>query len=98
MALTYPFLFSHYFASVIFGWQGSLFAWIATMLLMLPRIFYLAYNSTTLFTNIFCLLVPLLFMLILTIQITGVNQLKISAMEREKKTSLHCFNPKSSGR
>jgi two-component system, NarL family, sensor histidine kinase DegS len=74
-----------FYAGIIFGWQGAVLAWIATMALMLPRINYLTYNSTSFITNIFCLLIPLLIILIVAIQRNWRESINNSTLDREKE-------------
>jgi two-component system, NarL family, sensor histidine kinase DegS len=73
------------YASIVFGWRGSVVTWLASMLICLPRIQYLAYNNIILITNLFILLTPLLIVLILVLQRNWREEIKRAAAERENE-------------
>jgi two-component system, NarL family, sensor histidine kinase DegS len=73
------------YAAIVFGWRGIIIIWLASMIIVIPRTYYLAYNNIVLITNLFLLLIPLLIVLVLTLQKNWREEIKKAAAEREKE-------------
>jgi signal transduction histidine kinase len=59
-----PFIYS----ALIFRWQGILVTWLISMAILAPRIYYYSIDALSAITNVVYLLIPLLIVLIITLQ------------------------------
>jgi signal transduction histidine kinase len=72
------------YAALVFWWRGILLTWLFAMIIIIPRIYYYAPDINSLITNIFLLLVPLLFVSLLALLIKWRESEKKASLEREK--------------
>jgi len=73
------------YAALIFWWRGILLTWLCSMVIILPRIYYYSPDINSFVTNIFLLLIPLLIVIILTLQLKWRESEKKASIEREKE-------------
>lgn len=72
------------YAALIFKFQGILITWLFSAVILLPRIQYYSYSSSSLITNIVYLLIPLLIMLTITLQRNWRETERRAMAEREE--------------
>lgn len=73
------------YAALVFWWRGILLTWLISMAILAPRINYYTPDINSLVANVFLLLVPLLIVVIITLQVKWRESEKKASLEREKE-------------
>lgn len=79
------FCIPYIYAAIVFWWRGILITWLFSLALILPRIQYYSPNITSFVTNILFLLIPLMVVLIITLQRRWREVERKSLAEREEE-------------
>jgi signal transduction histidine kinase len=73
------------YAAAVFGWRGLLITWVFSMALIMPRIYYMTPDTTSLVANIVFLLIPLLAVLVWNLQRIWRDAVREAAAQREEE-------------
>ena len=79
------FCIPYIYAAIVFWWRGILITWLFSIILILPRILYYSPNTASIVTNILFLLIPLMVVLIITLQRRWREVERESLAEREEE-------------
>jgi len=71
------------YAALVFWWRGILITWLLSMFLILPRILTFRADPVSHFTNIFYLLIPLLVVVLISLELNWRNRQRKIMAERE---------------
>lgn len=71
------------YATLIFWWRGALVTWLISLAIILPQILYYLPDTTSLFSNILFLLVPLMVVIYISIELNWRDKERKSLTERE---------------
>ncbi len=82
------FIFPFLYASLVFHFRGALLTWTISILIMFPRLVYLAYNPVNLITNLSYAFLPLLVMGYITLQVNWRAKEKKIIAERDRDRRL----------
>lgn len=72
------------YAALILWWRGLLIVWLLSMVLILPRILYMVYDTTALVINIMVLLIPLTVVIAISLLIQWRKAEKEAIFAKEK--------------
>jgi signal transduction histidine kinase len=82
---TVPFIY----AAAVFGYKGAIAVWIISLSIIMPLIKYLSIGHTTLVRNILASLIPLMIVILITVQLKIREREKSFHAQREKERKIY---------
>jgi signal transduction histidine kinase len=79
------FLIPLIYAWIVFNWRGTLVIWLLSIGMMLPRTMYMVSSATSLISNLFFLIIPLLAVIVVTLLKKWREAGTMALAEREKE-------------